>query len=140
MTNISAYAIEPRAQDAAGKKRQTDISKSWSQRALQLVDEAKQKEGWKDGAPRDNTQLLCARAKSVAQYNLGMLAEMMDDADTASTYFADAAETARMVGFNEGYRHARRAHRRVKDLLLPPPDVDDKFGGLPPSDAEVMSG
>lgn len=76
MTNISAYATEPRATDAAGKKKQNDISKSWSKRALHVVDEVKQKEGWKDGAPRDNTQLLCARAKSVAQYNLGMLAEV----------------------------------------------------------------
>lgn len=76
MTNISAYAIEPRATDPTGKKRQTDISKSWSERALKLVDEVKEKEGWKDGAPRDHTQALCARAQSVAQYNLGMLAEV----------------------------------------------------------------
>lgn len=65
---------------------------------------------------------------------------MMDDADTASTYFADAAETARMVGFNEGHRQARRAHKRIKDLLLPPPGSPGGAPTLPPSDAEIMSG
>lgn len=57
--------------------------------------------------------------------------------DTASSYFADAAETARTVSFNEGYRLAKRAHKRVKDVLLPSPSGPPILG---PTDAEIMSG
>lgn len=76
MTNISAYALEPPAKDAEGKAHQSRVSQSWSKKSLQIVEDVKQREGWSDGVPRDNTQLVCARAKSVAQYNLGMLAEV----------------------------------------------------------------
>ena len=63
MTTISSHALQPRTQQAL------KASRSWSLRSLQIA-ERSLNEGYGDATS------VCAKARSVAMHNLGMLAEV----------------------------------------------------------------
>lgn len=121
MTSISSHALEPRTEKAV------KASRSWSLRALQIIDGAAKDAGWETGsAPADAAAAVCANAKSVAQYNLGMLAEIEKQPAEAARHFADALATARDAGFREGKREAGEALRRVRVALGEPANPEPK--------------
>jgi hypothetical protein len=93
---------------------------------LQIIDGAAKDAGWGTGsAPADAAAAVCANAKSVAQYNLGMLAEIEKQPAEAARHFADALATARDAGFREGKREAE-ALRRVRVALGEPANPEPK--------------
>lgn len=74
--------------------------------------------------PVDVDSATCARARSVAMFNLGMLAEVgavchrshqMKKENDAEKYFTAALGVARETGFAEGKREASEALRRLRD-------------------------
>jgi hypothetical protein len=69
MTGVSSHALEPRTPQAL------QAARSWSLKALQLADSASQEAGWA-GVPTDLAHNTCVRARTAAQYNLGMLDEV----------------------------------------------------------------
>jgi hypothetical protein len=112
MTTVSSHALEPRTPQAVR------ASRSWSLQSLQFIDSAAEAAGWKDGsAPGDTAAAVCAQARSVANYNLGMLDEMDGNKKDAARRFAEALAVARESGFSEGRREAGEALKRVRAAL-----------------------
>lgn len=66
MTSISSYAAHD------GSPRAIKVGKSWSLRAMQIVEQAILDNGGNFDGPAAN----CVRAQGVGLYNLGMLAEV----------------------------------------------------------------
>lgn len=72
MTTLSSHLARPQTSDSSR------IAKSWSLRALQIADGA-MKDASRDSSLSEgdrNGLTVCARAKSVGAYNLGMMAEV----------------------------------------------------------------
>ena len=65
MTSLAARALKPSDQTTA------KVSRSWCERALQIAEQGLDD----DGKPIQGASV-CARARSVGLYNLGMLAEV----------------------------------------------------------------
>jgi hypothetical protein len=69
MTGVSSHALAPHTEQAIR------ASRSWSLKALQTADAAAQEAGW-SGVPTEAAHATCARARTAAQFNLGMLDEV----------------------------------------------------------------
>lgn len=64
MTTISSHALQPPSE------RAIKASRSWSVRSLELAEQAL------NDNKSDPATAICARAKNIGLYNLGMLAEV----------------------------------------------------------------
>lgn len=64
MTTISSHALQPPSE------RAVKASRSWSIRSLELAEQALNEN------KSDPATAICARAKNIGLYNLGMLAEV----------------------------------------------------------------
>ncbi|KAL7419671.1 cyclin-like protein interacting with PHO85 [Cryptotrichosporon argae] len=101
MATVSSFALGARS------AREVQAARSWAAQALERA-----------AAPPvtadDEAAAVCARARSVGLYNLGMLAEIDKKPDEAARFFTEAARSAAETGFAEGRRRALEALRRVQ--------------------------
>lgn len=121
MTSISSHALQPRTDPAV------KASKSWSLRSLQIAQQALKENG---DQVTDAASATCARARTVAYQNLGMLAEVslvdplssviahrrlqiQGDVAGALKLFGQALESAKDTSFAEAKREASEAIRRL---------------------------